>query len=73
MKREPAKQRARALREALGRVMTSLAGDRPHFEEAMRALYAKDDARLAAVIARWPRDIRALITSRAHEIAELER
>ena len=73
MKREPAKQRARAMREALGRVMTSLAGDRPHFEEAMRALYAKDEARLEELIARWPKDIRELLTSRAHEIAVLER
>lgn len=73
MKREPAKQRARAMREALGRVMTSLAGDRPHFEEAMRALYAKDNARLEELIARWPKDIRELLTSRAHEIAALER
>lgn len=73
MKREPAKQRARAMREALGRVMTSLAGDRPHFEEATRALYAKDDARLEELVARWPRDIRVLVVSRAQEIAALER
>lgn len=73
MKREPAKQRARAMREALGRVMTSLAGDRPHFEEAMRALYAKDDARLEELVARWPKDIRELVLARAQEIAALER
>ena len=73
MKRAPAKQRARVMREALGRVMTALAGDRPHFEEATRALYAKDDARLETLIARWPRDIREFVMSRAMQITALER
>ncbi|HEY8432559.1 MAG TPA: NAD(P)H-hydrate epimerase, partial [Sandaracinaceae bacterium] len=42
MKRDPERQRARRARDATGRVMTSLAGDLPGFEEAMRALYAAD-------------------------------
>ncbi|WP_206185874.1 DUF2239 family protein [Sphingosinicella sp. BN140058] len=41
------------------RIMSALAGDLPGFEEASRALFAGDEATLAARIAGWPRDIRA--------------
>lgn len=61
-KRDPDKQRARKVREAAGRVMTALAGDRPNFEEAMRALYAGEHTRMDELTARWPKDIRATIT-----------
>jgi hypothetical protein len=60
-KRDPDKQRARKAREATGRFMTALAGDRPHFEEAMRALYAGDRKLLSELTGRWPKDIRAHI------------
>jgi hypothetical protein len=60
-KRDPDKQRARKAREATGRFMTALAGDRPNFEEAMRALYAGDRAQVTELTARWPKDIRAQI------------
>lgn len=45
--------------EAAGRFMTALAGDRPGYEEASRALYAGDRVRLFAVVAEWPPDVRA--------------
>ena len=61
-KRDPDKQRARKAREAAGRFMTALAGDRPHFEEAMRALYAGDREEVTELTSRWPKDIRAQIT-----------
>ncbi|AXF19275.1 DUF2239 domain-containing protein [Burkholderia pyrrocinia] len=38
--------------------MSALAGDLPGFEEAARALYANDPARLAELIAGWPDDVR---------------
>jgi hypothetical protein len=38
--------------------MTALAGDRPHYEEALRALYANDGKRFSALIADWPCDVR---------------
>jgi hypothetical protein len=41
--------------------MTALAGDRPNFEEATRALYAGDRKALEDLIARWPKDVRAQI------------
>jgi len=41
--------------------MTALAGDRPNFEEAMRALYAGNREQVTELTARWPKDIRAQI------------
>ena len=50
---------AREAREAAYRFMTELAGDEPGYEEAVRALFAGDGARLAVETARWPADVRA--------------
>ncbi len=58
MKTESGKARARQVRDALCRILTGMAGDRPNFEEACRALYAGDSARFAALVERWPKDIR---------------
>ncbi|MQT12105.1 DUF2239 family protein [Segnochrobactrum spirostomi] len=49
----------RQARDALYHVLSGLGGDRPGFEEAVRALYAGDRDRLATLIADWPADIRA--------------
>lgn len=38
--------------------MSAMAGDLPGFEEAARALYANDLARMADLIAGWPDDVR---------------
>jgi hypothetical protein len=51
-------QGARLAQERAYRVMSALAGDRPGYEEALRALFAGDRARLQAQIANWPVDIR---------------
>lgn len=53
------KDRARQSRDAAYRFMSSIAGDFPGFEEAIRALYAGDRAAMAENIAAWPGDIRA--------------
>jgi hypothetical protein len=50
---------AAARRDAAYRFMHAMAGDRPGFEEAVRALYAGDSSRLAAFTAAWPREIAA--------------
>ena len=52
-------QQARQNQERAYRVMSALAGDRPGYEEALRALFAGDRARLEAQIVGWPDDIRA--------------
>jgi hypothetical protein len=72
MKHEPNKAQARALREAAGKFMWGIAGNFPHFEEASRALYAKDVSALEERIAGWPGDIRDHVLTLVHESARLE-
>lgn len=50
--------RARQAQERAYHFMAALAGDRPGFEEAGRALFAGDRERLASLIAPWPEDLR---------------
>jgi hypothetical protein len=57
-RREPDRARARRALEAAGTFLWAMAGNLPGFEEASRALYARDGARLRALSARWPRDVR---------------
>jgi hypothetical protein len=52
------RDRVRQAREAAYRFMSVMAGDRPHFEEAIRALFSDDRARFEKWIAGWPADIR---------------
>jgi uncharacterized protein len=52
------KDRIRRAQEAAYRFMSTMAGNKPHFEEATRALFAPDPARFKALIAGWPADIR---------------
>jgi hypothetical protein len=52
------KDRIRAGQEAAYRFMSAMAGNRPHFEDAVRALFAPDPARFKTLIANWPADVR---------------
>lgn len=52
-------ERVRLAQEAAYRFMSAIAGDLPGFEEATRALFARDRARFAARTAGWPADIGA--------------
>ncbi len=58
-RREPEKERALRARDAASRFMTAMAGNRPGYEEATRALFAGDRARLTSLVRSWPHDIRA--------------
>jgi hypothetical protein len=57
-RREPDRARARRALDAAGTFLWAMAGDLAGFEEASRALYARQGERLRALSARWPRDIR---------------
>jgi hypothetical protein len=57
-KRAPGEERARLTREAAGRFMTAMAGNLPGYEEASRALFARDYERFRQRIAAWPEDLR---------------
>lgn len=49
----------RMAREAAYRFMTAIGGDLPGYEEALRALFANDHARLEARLESWPEDLRS--------------
>lgn len=49
---------ARRAAEAAYRVMSAMAGNERGFEDAIRALFAKDRSRFDASIATWPADVR---------------
>ena len=57
-KRDPDEQRVRRARQAINKLMTALAGNAEHYEEATRALFAKDNERFAQLIRSWPKDIK---------------
>ena len=50
--------RRRVAQEAAYRFMQAMAGNEAGFEDAARALFAGDDGRFQAGIARWPDDVR---------------
>jgi uncharacterized protein len=71
-KRGQSRQLARKAREAAGKFMWTMAGNLPDFEEASRALYAEDDARLRSLTATWPKDIKKHVARLVAEAARLE-
>jgi hypothetical protein len=50
-----------ARRDAVYRFMSDLCGDRPGYEEALRALYRGENETLRALIAEWPADVRSYV------------
>lgn len=50
--------RVRRAREVAYRFLPAMAGDRPGFEEATRALFAGDEEKFEAETAGWPADVR---------------
>jgi hypothetical protein len=50
--------RLRQAREAAYRFMSVMAGNKPHYEDAIRALFAGDPIRFEELIAGWPADVR---------------
>jgi len=52
------KDRLRQAREAAYRFMSVMAGNKPHYENAIRALFAGDPAHFEELIAGWPADVR---------------
>ena len=49
---------SRRAQDAAYRFMSAMAGNRPGYEDAIRALFADDPTRFAELIADWPADIR---------------
>jgi hypothetical protein len=53
------RHRVRRAQEAAYRFMSAMAGDRPHYEDAVRALFAGEPSRFEKLIAEWPADVRS--------------
>ncbi len=52
------RDRVRRSQEAAYRFMSAMAGNLPGFEEASRALFARNPDRFGGLIRRWPKDVR---------------
>jgi hypothetical protein len=52
------RNRQRQAQEAAYRFMSVMAGNKPHYEDAIRALFAGDPLRFEQLIAGWPADVR---------------
>jgi uncharacterized protein len=50
--------RVRRAQDAAYRFMSAMAGDKPHYEDAVRALFADEAAYFEELIAAWPADVR---------------
>lgn len=48
-------------RDRAYRFLSASSGDRPGYEEALRALYRGEEARFAELIAGWPEDVRGYV------------
>lgn len=57
-RRHAGKDRVRRAQNAAYRFMSAMAGDEPGFEEAIRALFAGNQAVFEALVERWPADVR---------------
>jgi hypothetical protein len=51
------KDRVRLAKEAAYRFMSTLAGNEPGFEEAVRALFAGSEERFGSLVKNWPVDV----------------
>lgn len=60
-RREPASEET--AREAAYRFMSQMCGDRPGYEDALRALYRGERERFDTLIAGWPADVRAYLAA----------
>jgi uncharacterized protein len=60
------RDRRRRAQEATYRFLSAMAGDRPYFEEATRALFAGDEEKFGKLLAIWPADI----ADHAHRLSE---
>jgi uncharacterized protein len=66
------KDLARQRRDAAHKFMWTMAGDMEAFEEASRALYAAEYARLEQLTEPWPRDVRDHVARLVHALLAAE-
>lgn len=57
-KKNHSRDEIRQSQEAAYKFMMTMAGNLPHFEDVLRAFYAKDEAKFEKLASDWPADIR---------------
>lgn len=72
MKNQPGKERARRIRASTSQILSAIAGNRPNYEEACRALFSGDAATFEGLIARWPKDIALFAQTQMDEALRAE-
>jgi uncharacterized protein len=72
MRANVGKDRIRASQNAAYRFMSAMAGNRVHFEDAARALFAGDAVTFKRLVRAWPKDIRDHATRLAAEALKAE-
>ena len=66
-------ERGRHLRNGINRVLWSMAGNFANFEEAARAIDAREDSRLDLLMSSWPKDVREYVFGRLEVAQGIER
>lgn len=70
-RRDPGKAKARRERDAASRILSTMAGNLPGYEEATRAFFAGDEGAFATRVKGWPKDLRKYFVRRLAEVARL--
>lgn len=70
-KRDTGVDRVAQAKDAAAKFMWTMAGNRPGFEEASRALYAGDHTRFEQLVSSWPEDIRNHLRKLAGELKKV--
>ncbi len=66
------RDRVRRSQEAAYRFMSAMAGNLPGFEEATRALFARNPDRFDDLIRGWPKDVRMHVTRMVQDFMQVE-
>lgn len=64
------REQIKLAQEATHSFMTSMAGNLPHYEEALRSMYAKDKKKFKEFLSTWPDDIRTHVLKLSYLIFE---
>jgi uncharacterized protein len=72
MRSNAGKDRIRISQNAAYKFMSAMAGNRPGFEEAARALFAADASKFNRLISAWPKDIRSHLQTLAVDAMKAE-
>jgi hypothetical protein len=71
-KKSLSKESIKQSQERAYKLMSALAGNLPNYEEALRALYRRDDQGFQSLIEKWPADLKAYLVRLTENVFEKE-